>query len=62
MVAVLATIFFRGIKNISERRREGEVKKKGVQMRSCFDVKQGSFNNKTRVMLHTAEAPSILAP
>jgi len=31
-------------------------------MRSCFDVKQGSFNNKPRVMLHTAEAPSILAP
>lgn len=59
---MLATIFFKGKKYISERRSEGKVKKEGVQMSSCFDVKQGRFNNKTRVMLHTAEAPSILAP
>lgn len=34
----------------------------GAEMSSCFDVKQGRFNNKTRVMLYTAEAPPILPP
>lgn len=39
-----------------------EGRRKCAQMTSCFDVKQGSFNNKTKVLLHSAEASSILAP
>lgn len=30
-------------------------------MRSFFDIKQGSFNNKIRVMVYTWKTPSFVA-
>lgn len=56
VVCVVSADVFKAKKYLFEGRR------KCAQMTSCFDVKQGSFNNKTKVLLHSAEASSILAP